>query len=268
MIELRQDLRQHFPGSEADVFERIMALDGQVFRCLAGRKTLRFTLDGKGYFAKLHYGVGWREIFKNLLMMRRPVLGARDEWQAIQRLEQLGVATMLIAGFGERGFIPSHQQSFLITDELTNTVSLEDYCRRWPLERPRASLKRALIEKVAKIARALHNHGVNHRDFYICHFLLDVDSLRLPCGSDEINLYLIDLHRVQSRAQTPQRWVEKDVAALHFSSMNIGLTRRDRLRFMKIYRDRPLRQILTDERRFWETVESKAQKLCLKPDID
>lgn len=268
MINLRPDLRQHFPAFEDAVFERIMALDGQVFRCLAGRKTLRFALDGKGYFAKLHYGVGWREIFKNLLMMRKPVLGARDEWQAIQRLEQLGVATMAIAGFGERGLLPSHQQSFLITDELTNTVSLEDYCSNWSTERPHPLLKRALIEKVAKIARALHTHGVNHRDFYICHFLLDVASLQVPCGADAIDLYLIDLHRVQSRAQTPRRWIEKDVAALHFSSMNIGLTRRDRLRFMKIYRARPLRQILTDERSFWEKVESKAQKLCLKPDED
>ncbi|MCM2265317.1 MAG: lipopolysaccharide core heptose(I) kinase RfaP [Desulfuromonadales bacterium] len=268
MIDLRPDLRKHFPGSEDAVFESVMALDGQVFRCLAGRKTLHFTLDGKGYFAKLHYGVGWREILKNLLMMRKPVLGARDEWQAIRRLEQLGVATMAIAGFGERGRLPSHQQSFLITDELINTISLEDYCSNWPVERPCASLKRALIEKVAKIARALHNHGVNHRDFYICHFLLDTTTLKMPCTANDITLYLIDLHRVQTRSHTPQRWLEKDVAALHFSSMNIGLTRRDRLRFMKIYRDRPLRQILSDEWSFWEKVELKARKLCLKPDND
>ncbi|NJC89194.1 MAG: lipopolysaccharide core heptose(I) kinase RfaP [Desulfuromonas sp.] len=267
-MDLRPDLRRHFPGSEDAVFAKVMALDGEVFRNLAGRKTLRFVLDGKGYFAKLHFGVGWREIFKNLLTMRKPVLGARDEWRAIHRLEQLGVATMTVAGFGEQGRLPSHQRSFLITDELANTISLEDYCRPWPVVPPPAALKRMLIEKVAKIARSLHNHGVNHRDFYICHFLLDTTTQKVPCAAEDINLYLIDLHRVQTRAHTPRRWIEKDVAALHFSSMNIGLTRRDRLRFMKIYRDRPVRQILADERRFWEKVESKARKLCLKPDED
>jgi heptose I phosphotransferase len=259
MLDLRPDFRSHFPGEESAVFDRIMQLDGQLFRCVAGRKTVRFTLADKGYFAKLHYGVGWREILKNLLMMRRPVLGARDEWRAIQCLEALGVATMSIAGFGERGGLPSHRQSFLITDELLNTTSLEDYCRPWAVEPPRASLKRALIEKVAGIAKALHDHGVNHRDFYICHFLLDTTTLRAPCSARDIRLYLIDLHRVQTRVRTPRRWLEKDVAALHFSSMNIGLTLRDRLRFMKSYRGRPLRQILGEERVFWDNVERKAQ---------
>ena len=53
MLDLRPDLRSHFPGDEPAVFDRIMNLEGQLFRSLAGRKTLRFTLDGKGYFAKL-----------------------------------------------------------------------------------------------------------------------------------------------------------------------------------------------------------------------
>lgn len=268
MLDLRPDFRKHFPGEETAIFDRIMALDGEVFRCLAGRKTLRFVLDGKSYFAKLHFGVGWREIVKNLLVLRRPVLGARDEWLAIHRLGELGVATMTVAGFGERGCLPADGQSFLVTDELLNTASLEDYCREWPTVPPPVSLKRALIEKVAIIARTLHNHGVNHRDFYICHFLLDTTTVQAPYAAGDLGLYLIDLHRVQTRPRTPRRWIEKDVAALRFSSMNIGLTRRDLLRFMKIYRDRPLRKILAEERIFWRNVERKARKLCLKPDED
>ena len=85
----------------------------------------------------------------------------------------------------------------------------------------------------------------------------------------DIKLYLIDLHRVQMRARTPRRWIEKDVAALHFSSMNIGLTRRDRLRFMKSYRGIAAAAdswMMNDI--FWDNVERKAQKLCLKPDED
>lgn len=265
MIDLHPELRSHFPGSEAEVFDRIMGLDGQVFRAIARRRTLRFTLNGKGYFAKLHQGVGWKEIVKNLLQLRLPVLGARNEWRAIRRCEELGVATMTIAGFGERGVPPAWLQSFLITEELTNTASLEDFCRDWPVNPPPVKLKRALIEKVANIAERLHNNGVNHRDFYICHFLLALDSLAAPYTPEQLRLSLIDLHRVQLRARTPRRWIVKDLAGLYFSSMDIGLTRRDLLRFLRAYRRRPLREILGREQRFWSAVDKKAQWLYRHP---
>ncbi|TLM66213.1 MAG: lipopolysaccharide core heptose(I) kinase RfaP [Deltaproteobacteria bacterium] len=264
-MDLRPDLRRHFPGSEAEVFDRVMSLEGEVFRSVARRRTLRFTLDGKGYFVKIHQGVGWNEIVKNLLQLRLPVLGAANEWRAIRRLEELGVATMAIAGFGERGVPPARLQSFLITDELTNTVSLEDFCRDWPVEPPPVRLKRALIEKVANVAERLHNSGVNHRDFYICHFLLDRDSVAAPFTPERLTLSLIDLHRVQMRSRTPRRWLVKDLAALHFSSMDIGLTRRDLLRFLRVYRNRPLRETLGRERRFWKAVEKKARWLYQHP---
>jgi hypothetical protein len=66
------------------------------------------------------------------------------------------------------------------------------------------------------------------------------------------------------RQRTPRRWVLKDLAGIHFSSMDIGLTLRDRLRFMKVYRGRPLRRILREERGFWQAVERKAQQLYRK----
>lgn len=261
MLYLRPDLRGHFPGQEAEVFDRIMALQGEVYRSLAGRRTLRFALGDKIYFAKLHQGVGWQEIFKNLLMLRRPVLGARDEWRAIQRFAELGVATMTVAGFGERGLLPSRQQSFLVTDELAGTISLEDFCQPWPVAPPPVALKRALISKVATIAKSLHSNGVNHRDFYLCHFLLELATVRAPYAAAGLGLHVIDLHRVQIRSHTPQRWRVKDLAALCFSSMDIGLTLRDRLRFIRVYRDRRLRSVLDEEGGFWSAVERKAQKL-------
>ena len=80
------------PLRMADVF----ALRGRVYREPKGgnRRTLRFERAGRGYFLKLHWGVGWREILKNLTSLRAPVLGAGNEWRAIHRLEQLGVSTL------------------------------------------------------------------------------------------------------------------------------------------------------------------------------
>ncbi|NQD81256.1 lipopolysaccharide core heptose(I) kinase RfaP, partial [Pseudomonas sp. CrR14] len=66
-----------------DAFEEVERLQGQVYRELEGRRTLRTEVDGKGYFVKIHRGIGWAEIVKNLSTARLPVLGAGQEWKAI-----------------------------------------------------------------------------------------------------------------------------------------------------------------------------------------
>ena len=58
-----------------DPFDEVERLQGEVFRQVASRRTIRVALDGNHYFAKIHHGVGWREIFKNLLHLKLP--GAR-----------------------------------------------------------------------------------------------------------------------------------------------------------------------------------------------
>jgi len=247
-----------------DTFEQLFALEGRVYKEQQGRKTLRFTLDGKHYFAKLHNGVGWKEIIKYLLQLRLPVLGAQNEWRAIQRLEQLGIKTMRLLGYGKRGWNPARLQSFVITEELANTLSLEKFCCDWPMSPPSYALKRALITKVAEIARTLHEHGINHRDFYICHFLLDISAGVERIDPRHLNLYLIDLHRMQIRRRIPWRWRVKDIAALYFSSMHIGLTSRDLLRFIRVYRNKPLRASLSEDKVFWWHVRRRGIALYRK----
>jgi heptose I phosphotransferase len=228
-----------------DAFAAARALEGRVLRALEGRRTLRTEVDGRGYYVKLHRGVGWGEIFKNLVTARLPVLGAEHEWHAIRRLTELGVDTMKAVAFGRRGANPAQLESFIITEELAPTVSLEDYCRDWPMHPPLPALKRALIERVAQMTARMHRGGVNHRDCYICHFLLHTEP---PPSPERLRLSLIDLHRAQVReGPTPRRWRDKDLAALHFSTLEIGLTRRDRLRFLRAYFGRPLREVLDAE---------------------
>lgn len=49
---------------------------------------------GKGYFLKYHHGTTLKEVVKNLISLRMPVLGADREWLAIHRLQALNVETM------------------------------------------------------------------------------------------------------------------------------------------------------------------------------
>ncbi len=82
--------------------------------------------------------------------------------------------------------------------------------------------------------------------------------------ADDFRLSLIDLHRAQTRAATPRRWRNKDLAGLYFSALNIGLTRRDKLRFLRGYFQRPLREILVDEAALLSWLESKAERLQIR----
>jgi len=265
MLELTPEFAAQLPRG-IDAFDHIMQLNGEMFRDIDNRRTLRFTLNGKRYFLKAHYGVGWKEIFKNLLTLRLPVLGARNEWRAIQKLTQMGVETMTLVAWGERGLNPARKQSFVVTEALENTESLEDFCADWetnpPVSKSALHLKRELIRRVATIARRMHTGGINHRDFYLCHFLLDVSGdLSREALSEALHLSLIDLHRVQIRKRTPMRWVVKDIGGLYFSSMRIGLTRRDLYRFMQVYRDTTLRVALREDGKFWSRCHLRACSL-------
>ena len=58
-------------------FEQLQEIDGEVFRKYEKRITKRFQLNQKNFFIKYHGPVGWKEIFKNLLQIKTPVIGAQ-----------------------------------------------------------------------------------------------------------------------------------------------------------------------------------------------
>lgn len=257
LLEMPDDLRRQLPD---DAFSAVMRLDGAVYRDVPGRRTLRIELGGASYFVKQHFGVGWKEVLKNLTSLRLPVFGARTEWQAIRRLEELGIPTTPAVAFGEQGCNPVTRQSFLITRDLGDITSLEEYCRDWETAPPPLHLKRNILAEVARIARVLHDHGLNHRDFYLCHFCLD--QARLAEG--EVRIYLIDLHRVGMRQRISLTARMKDMAALYFSVLDIGLSRRDCLRFLRLYRGRRINETLAREHAFWCRVRDRAVRLYRK----
>ena len=238
-----------------DAFIYIMQMQGKAYRDVGIRKTIQVIIEGKSYFIKQHFGVGWREIFKNLFSFKQPILSAITEVNAIQKLEDIGIATTPLVGYGVKGKNPATLQSFIITEDLGNIISLEDLCADWKNNPPAEKFKRKIIIEVASIARKLHEYGINHRDFYLCHLCLDADLL----AKNEIKFYLIDLHRVLIHKSISTSDNMKDIAALYFSSMGIGLTTRDLLRFKMHYLPESL---LANG--FWQAVESRANKLYKK----
>ena len=258
MLRVLEAFRPLFPETRIG---ELCGLPGEVYKRIQNRRTFRIERGGEGFFVKCHQGVGWREILKNLLSLKLPVLGAGNEWRAIHRLGELGVETMQPVAFGQEGWNPAGLRSVLVTRELRDCISLERYCADWREQPPAVAIKRRLIARVAAIARNLHDNGVNHRDFYICHFLLQQPW---DGGTAGLHLYLIDLHRVQRRRRTPRRWQIKDLGSLYFSALDIGLTRRDLYRFLRGYAGLSLRQALIRHEGLWRQVQSRAAALYVK----
>ena len=257
MLWIEPEYRQTFPSRT--IFDDVAGIEGEVFREGQGRVTLRFERDGKFFFLKRHTGIGWWEVIKDLLQGRLPILGASNEWHALQRLQILNVSTLNPVAFGQRGRNPARQQSFLITKELVRTTSLEDLARDWQGRDDFVRIKRNLTRAVARVAARLHRNGLNHRDFYICHLHVCTDWADKPVGEPEV--FVIDLHRAQIRSSVPKRWLVKDIGSLYFSAMDIGLTRNDYFRFMREYSGSTLHECLQGNRSFWTAVCHRAERL-------
>ena len=235
MIELADELKDKFSG--ADAFDKVMALDGDVYRAKEGRRTLLFKHGGREYFAKIHSGIGWGEIWKNLSSCRLPITDASNEWKAVDLLEVSGVETVKIVGKGSRGGDPAKIESFVIMRALDERVEVEDFLKDFGglTGRGRLILKRKIVRKVADAARRMHGAGMNHRDFYLCHFHIMARDWTGDEPEHDIHLPLIDLHRAQIRSFVPQRWLMKDLGALLFSAIDCEITDRDLVAFLKIY---------------------------------
>ncbi|MDF3012965.1 MAG: rfaP [Cellvibrio sp.] len=237
-----------------DVFTVAEHLQGNVAREMQDRQTLRFEINGQGYYRKWHRGVGWREIIKNYLQLRLPVLGASNEWNALNKLRALDLPSLIPLAYGVRGNNPARQQSFIVTRELTDVIQLDHFFEQHSVG---VKARHRILASVAAIARELHGAGINHRDFYLCHFMLKAQFIADQTLVPEI--YLVDLHRAQLRPQVPERWLVKDLGGLLFSSLNLNFTRRDYLRFMRIYFAQELHKVLVEKKDLLEKTTERAR---------
>jgi heptose I phosphotransferase len=220
------------------------------------RFTLRFTIDDAGheraFYIKRHARSSWKEYIKPLFSLRWPILGAKNEWNALLEFHEAGLPTMTPVAFGQHD-----SNSFLITEALEDCTKLSEL--RWDpaddsVPRPQFTIhrngtipdRRRLIERVADVARRMHGAGLHHQDFYLGHLLLpNHRATKTPGTSATPNrpgderIYVIDLGRVQKQVPLSSRWIVKDLAQLNHSAQGVTSTT-DRLRFLREYLGRKI----------------------------
>jgi len=235
--------------TEGDGLAWLFRLAGESRRQQKRRQTLAVSLADRRLFLKRHEGTGWRELLKNWLTLKPPVLGARQEWRALNALAALGIPAPRALAYGERGLDPASRRSALLMDSLPPGEAIEDRLQRPP---PLGTTeRRALLRAVALTVRRLHGAGIAHRDLYICHVF------RLANGE----IALLDLHRALLRRRLSRRWRAKDLAALAWSSLPYGLSNRDRLHFLAHYHAMPLRAAARRFSGLWRQAEARLARL-------
>ncbi len=219
-------------------FERLMSLDGHVARRQGARETVRLQVDAgedfqaapPAFYIKRYGPPPWREYLKPLLRFTRPIVGARVEWDALLAFHQLGLPTMTPVMFGQAG-----RRSFVLTQSLEGYVKLTEWIDAHCPSSPAASeAYRTAIDKLAPLTRTMHNAGVHHQDYYLCHVLV-------PEEVGPPGMHIIDLGRARVRRRLSVRWRVKDLAQLDYSAETVSVL--GRLRFLRRYLDRPFRRI-------------------------
>ena len=193
------------------------------------RVTLRFTInDGVRdhlFFIKRHGQSSWKEYIKPLLRLTWPILGARNEWNAILEFHQAGLPTMTPVAFGQSG-----RNSFLITEALEGCTKLSELPELFdPVRAGDTRWRNQMIQQIAVLARKMHSSGFHHQDFYLGHLM--------QSHANPEKLFIIDLGRVKHHSALSRRWIVKDLAQLNFSA---PITPTERLRFLRDYYGRKL----------------------------
>jgi len=272
-LDLKAELRDAIPTG-SDPFDWFLFSGGEVHRKVKNRLTYETHLGELHFYVKRHLGCGWGEVFKEWYRFRKPVVSARTEWEGAEALAAAGVRVPKVLGKGERGRYPHAVESFVVLEALEDCETLEHFKEGWLDYRGPSwvALKRTLIDEVAQMGRIMHAQGINHRDFYINHFLINRDIIRAWKPGNSIPLHLIDLHRVQQRATVPHRWLVKDLSSLLFSALDVGLTSADCVRFLRVYLGDDWKTSLRQKDEPWKVIIKRACKLyqgfhCKEPEL-
>jgi len=216
---------------------------------LKERVTVRIELgddsETQAFYLKRHSPSRIGEYVKFLIRLRRPLIGAWNEWQALTAWQRFSLPTQIPVAYGRSG-----RHSLLLTLALEGCDKLSELIEHDRDGSHRISPRRRheLTRSVAKLVRRMHDLGWHHQDCYSGHFFIR-RSDRQP--------FLIDLGRARRMILFRNQWIRKDLAQLAYSVRGCSLA--DQFRFLRAYWGRPVRKW---ERRWCRKILQKVRAIA------
>ena len=155
----------------------------------------------------------------------------RNEGRRAAKLEAIGVPTITPVALGERRVRKLLLENFLVTEEIPDTLPLDEFVeRRLPLmsEARRGRLRRDLAVTLADLTARLHDAGFVHQDFHPGNLLIHLGP------DDSLRLAVIDLDALRQIKHLGWGDVRENLALLNHYFWT-RCNRADRYRFLQAY---------------------------------
>ncbi len=202
--------------------------DREVYRLQIHSGNVENSRSFNEVYVKRYRFVTLKQIIQTLFRLHK----AQKSWRIGRILLQKGLYTPRPIAYLTRHTSFLAGEHILITEGITNGLSLRNYVRKHllPNGRERLSEKRALIRSVAEFLGRLHLAGIYHGDFTANNTFVE----RIRPG--HFRIYLIDLDSVRSTHWIPSRRRIKNLDELGRNFLDLRLiSTSDRLRFLKHY---------------------------------
>lgn len=227
---------------------------GDVIKSIKTRTVLRLEFNHQGakriLYLKRHRPVfiGFAGLLR-CFFLRYGRSQGRLEFENICDFRQNNFPTVVPIAAGEKFCRILWVKSFLITEDFSPYISLEDMLENQPrfFTNPEGTQRRRiLLGEISRLARNMHRQGLNHLDFNATHILLHYKNDLLPP-----KLALFDFQRVTKRRFLRYRWKIKCLARLNYSLPPEIFTERDRIYLFLSYLNKDKLQFTDRLRWVW-----------------
>ena len=194
------------------------------------RAVYSVVLADRAFHVKHRRVVRFGDVARHLLVPS----SARREWIKASELARRGVSTIEPVAWQEqvcRGLV---WDSFLVTETIRGTCSLADYIRERLPQLPdgeRRSMRRRIIDSLARFTASIHTAGVIHNDFHLGNILIRPDDTQT---GGPVPLYLVDVPGVRFSGALGWTAACRSLIVLN-SDRRDDTSRAERRRFLDIY---------------------------------